>query len=146
MWLDPCHGQQKRRSPLGHPNTYGALASCKHLGEPDIKALEVELGGGAVQAQLHKHVDKVTKLCAALSSLEDVRAELSLLRVSANASRIAHLLRAAGPTLPTEALQEFDRMQRAVLCDIFGGHVSDRMWRQATAPCSGWGGRDAADS
>ena len=81
-------------------------------------------------------MEKVTQLCATLNGVEDVRAELSLLRVSANAIKFAHLLRAAGPYLPTDMLDGFDQMQRAVLSYILGAKLSDRMWRQATTPAA----------
>ena len=74
-------------------------SSCKiqPRGQPAVKILGVEIGKEASARQLQAQVENVTKLCASLAAAEDVRAELSLLRASANASRITHLLRAAGP-------------------------------------------------
>ena len=82
---------------------------------------------------------KVSKLCTELSQLEDVRADLALLRVSANASKIAHLLRAAGPRMPKDVLCGFDKMQKEVLGDTLDTRLSDRMWRQATTPAAAGG-------
>ena len=125
------------------------IETCKLQlqGEPNIKVLGIELGTGAMQKQLLEHVEKVIQLCAALCGLEDVRAELSLLRVSANTSNIAHLLCAAGPNLPAETLADFDRMQKAVLSDTLGANVSEHMWCQATttAASGGLGMRQAAE-
>jgi hypothetical protein len=45
--------------------------------------------------------------------------------MSANVCRIVHLLRAAGPELETEALQDFDERQAQALGCILGGPLSD---------------------
>lgn len=112
MWPGHCPTQRVKRFPHWHLRTCFGTCKLQALDEPDIQhRLGIELGAGVAQRQVRKHVDKVIQLCAALSSLEDARAELSLLRVSANASKIAHLLRAAGPSLPVEVPHDFDRMQ-----------------------------------
>ena len=84
----------------------------------------------ALHEQLRSQIGKVTKVCTALA------AELFLLRVSAYASHITHLLRAAGPYFIREALVSFDAMQRAVLSDTLGALISDRVWLQATLSAS----------
>ena len=137
MYLqEPFHQQDRVEEPSCVTEHVRPTCKLQRKGEPSINVLGIELEGGAVQTQPLKHVENLCQLCATLSGLEDIKAELSLLRVSANASKIAHLLRAAGPCLPKETLRGFDQMQREVLGDTLGAKMSNRMWRQATTPAS----------
>ena len=67
----------------------------------------------------------------ALAGLEHPRAELALLRVLANVSRVVHLLRSAGPELDPRALEDFDRKQRLVLFTLL---CSDVLHELTTLP------------
>ena len=51
--------------------------------------------------------------------MQGVRTELSILRVSANACRVVHLLRVAGPDLDGALFASFDEQQR----EAFGGYL-----------------------
>ena len=64
--------------------------------------------------------------------MDDPRVELALLRVSANVSRITHLLRAAGPDIDVSLLDAFDAGQRVALGSLLGGSLSERVWLQAS--------------
>ena len=62
-------------------------------------------------------------MCSALELLDDAPAELALLRMSANVCRVVHLLRAAGPEIPPEALAAFDDQQSLALGSLLGGSL-----------------------
>ena len=80
--------------------------------------------------------DATASVCNSLGELHDPRAELALLRMSANASRVVHLLRAAGPDLDEQALEEFDQRQRQALGAVVPTPLSDRAWAQAQGGAS----------
>ena len=99
---------------------------------PQGKVLGVELDGDTLQDQLRKATQHTDEICKALRAVDDARAELAILRVSANACRVVHLLRAAGPDLDDELLVGFDEQQREALGAILGGPLADRVWSQAS--------------
>ena len=112
-------------------------STCKLPG-PELpttgRVLGVELEGADLDAQFATAAAHTSEVQATLAELEDARAELALLRVSANASRVVHLLRAAGPEIDAAALDDFDRRQRLALGGILGGPLADQVWEQAAAP------------
>ena len=59
-------------------------------------------------AQFRQACQKVADVHARLPDLEDAPAEFTLLRSCAGVCKVTHLLRAAGPDISEEALEEFD--------------------------------------
>ena len=112
-----------------------------------VKVLGIELDGDDLSSQLLTATAHTAAVRHALRQLDDPRAEIALLRVSANACRLVHLMRAAGPDLPHEALEEFDRGQRDALAVTVGGGLCDESWSRAVAGAKqgGLGIRRAAD-
>ena len=95
------------------------------------KVLGVELDGDSLHSQFRTATQHVADVCGALQLVQDARAELALLRVSANVSRVVHLLRAAGPDIDVGLLDGFDWNQRLALGSLLGGPLSDCVWDQA---------------
>ena len=109
-------------------------ATCKVLSaddDPAGRVLGVEIEGASLREQFSQGSQDTAAVCEALGGIGDPRAELALLRVSANVSRVTHLLRAAGPEIPHEALEDFDTRQRQALGAIVATPLSDVAWAQA---------------
>ena len=100
-------------------------ATCKlQPPGPTGKMLGVRIAGDDLGAQFSSAAEATAEACGALSLLEDAPAELALLRMSTNACRVMHLLRAAGPEIPAAALVDFDERQEHALASVLGGPLS----------------------
>ena len=96
---------------------------CVILDSAPDKVLGVGIEGESVAAQF-RAASRATRLASeALASLRDPAAELALLRMSTNACRVVHLLRAVGPELPLSDILAFDDDLEETLGTILGGPV-----------------------
>ena len=91
---------------------------------PSGKVLGVRIDGGDLEEQFRSAAVATSAACDALELLEDAPAELALLRMSTNACRVVHLLRAAGPEIPEAALIDFDERQGLALASVLGGPLT----------------------
>ena len=122
--------------------------SCRIVTLDDgTKVLGAGLTGDTLLEQVQAVTQHTADVCKALLELDDSPAELALLRMSANACRVTHLLRAAGPELPSNALQSFDDGQRKALAAMLGGVLPDPCWERAACAArdGGLGLRRCAD-
>ena len=101
----------------------GAVGATCKLDPPGPcgKVLGVHIGGADVDGQFATVAAATGEVCAALEQIGDAPAEMALLRMSANACRVVHLLRAAGPEISDVALASFDESQEQALGAVLGG-------------------------
>ena len=101
----------------------GAVGATCKLDPPGPcgKVLGVHIGGADVDGQFATVAAATGEVCAALEQIGDAPAEMALLRMSANACRVVHLLRAAGPEISDAALASFDESQEQALGAVLGG-------------------------
>jgi hypothetical protein len=114
--------------------------------------LGIDFGGGgaaaaAPSAQLTGATARVSDVHAAIAALDDVPAELVLLRRCADVCKVVHLLRASGPALDASALAAYDAMVDRSLGRLLGGPLDDAAVAQARlgVRVGGLGLRSAAD-
>ena len=74
---------------------------------------------------------KGEELMGWLSKLDDPQVALRLLRSSAGACRIAHVMRTVPPHLQLETLREYDNFVRKTFCNVTGLTPSNEEWAQA---------------
>ena len=85
-----------------------------------------------VSDQFQNATSTVADLHGALAQVQDTASELILLRTCADVCKVAHLLRAAGPSISDVALQGYDELLQRSLTRCLGGQIDDLAMAQAT--------------
>ena len=140
-------GSPAARASLPASWSQGVEESCKILSGPPPKVLGVGIEGHTLDEQFRNASSTVSKVCAALQEMEDPAAELALLRMSTNACRVVHLLRAAGSELDIPDVATFDEGIDDALSSVLGGPILGLALEQAAfgAREGGLGLRRSAD-
>ncbi len=122
----------------GRPNAaippYSAATCTRTPHDAPVKWLGIRAGQEV--AQLREEVAKAGALHDAIAALDDPALVLVLTRATADVCRIVHLLRAVGPPLNAEPLNDFDELMADAVARVVRSDISDEAAEQAT-----WGVR-----
>ena len=110
----------------------GVRETCKIVEAAPAKVLGVGIDGSSLHSQFESVAGAVKSACGALPQVNDPAAELALLRVSMNACRVSHLLRAAGPELSVASIADFDEVVESALATTLGGPIVGLALERAT--------------